>query len=38
MGKTLMTPRRLLPLNGKGTMVGPLGAAAARLRAWKRLS
>jgi hypothetical protein len=32
----MTTPRRPVPLSGKGTMVGLLGAAAARLRAWKR--
>jgi hypothetical protein len=31
-----MNPPSPLPLSGKGTMVGLLGAAGARLRAWKR--
>jgi hypothetical protein len=32
----MTTPRRPVPLSGKGTMVGVLGAKVARLRAWKR--
>jgi hypothetical protein len=35
--KILMaTPRRAVSLSAKGTMVGVVGAKAARLRAWKR--
>jgi hypothetical protein len=32
----MATPRRAVSLSGKGTMVGVVGAKAARLRAWKR--
>jgi hypothetical protein len=37
-GKAPMNPRRALPLSGKGKVVGQLGAAATRLRTWKRSS